>query len=48
MITRLRPKAIWIGQQAIDNLQLSPDGRYVTYTLVQEPAAEKVALVPTR
>ncbi|WP_333490316.1 prolyl oligopeptidase family serine peptidase [Hymenobacter yonginensis] len=46
-LARLRPKAIWIGQQSIDNLQLSPDGRYVTYTLVQEPASEKVALVPS-
>jgi dipeptidyl aminopeptidase/acylaminoacyl peptidase len=46
-LARLRPKAIYLGQQAVDNLQLSPDGRYVTYTLVQEPAAEKIALVPS-
>ncbi|UOQ79108.1 prolyl oligopeptidase family serine peptidase [Hymenobacter sp. 5516J-16] len=45
-LAKLRPKAIWLGQQTVQNLRLAPDGRYVTYTLVQEPAAEKVALVP--
>ncbi|SNR46288.1 MULTISPECIES: S9 family peptidase [Hymenobacter] len=45
-LARLRPKAIWLGQQTVRNLRLAPDGRYVTYTLVQEPTAEKVALVP--
>ncbi|MBB4599906.1 dipeptidyl aminopeptidase/acylaminoacyl peptidase [Hymenobacter luteus] len=45
-LAKLRPKAIWLGQQTVQNLRLSPDGRYVTYTLVQEPAAQKVALVP--
>ncbi|QJX46226.1 prolyl oligopeptidase family serine peptidase [Hymenobacter taeanensis] len=45
-LARLRPKAIWLGQQSARNLRLSPDGRYVTYTLVQEPSGEKVALVP--
>ena len=47
LLARLQPKAIWPGQQIVDNLQLSPDGRYVTYTLVQEPTAAKVALVPS-
>ena len=46
-LARLRPKAIYLGTQSVDNLQLSPDGRYVTYTLGQEPAAAKVALVPS-
>ncbi|SNC75783.1 Dipeptidyl aminopeptidase/acylaminoacyl peptidase [Hymenobacter gelipurpurascens] len=45
-LAKLRPKAIWVGQQSVRNLRLSPDGRYVTYTLAQEPSAEKVALVP--
>ncbi|TGD81454.1 prolyl oligopeptidase family serine peptidase [Hymenobacter wooponensis] len=45
-LARLRPKAIWLGQQSARNLRLSPDGRYVTYTLAQEPSGEKVALVP--
>jgi dipeptidyl aminopeptidase/acylaminoacyl peptidase len=45
-LARLRPKAIWLGQQSAHNLRLSPDGRYVTYTLSQEPSGEKVALVP--
>jgi dipeptidyl aminopeptidase/acylaminoacyl peptidase len=46
-LARLRPKAIYLGTQSVDNLQLSPDGRYVTYTLGQEPTAAKVALVPS-
>ncbi|WP_019946223.1 S9 family peptidase [Hymenobacter aerophilus] len=45
-LAKLRPKAIWLGTQTVRNLRLSPDGRYVTYTLVQEPTAAKVALVP--
>jgi dipeptidyl aminopeptidase/acylaminoacyl peptidase len=45
-LARLRPKAIWLGQQSARNLRLSPDGRFVTYALAQEPSGEKVALVP--
>ncbi|RSK51106.1 S9 family peptidase [Hymenobacter rigui] len=45
-LARLRPKAIYLGQQTVRNLRLSPDGRYVTYTLTQEPSSEKVAIVP--
>ncbi|MCR5887612.1 prolyl oligopeptidase family serine peptidase [Hymenobacter sp. J193] len=45
-LLRLRPKGIWLGSKTVENLQLSPDGCYVTYTLVQEPAADKLALVP--
>ena len=45
-LARLQPKAIYLGLQSVDNLQLSPDGRYVTYTLRQEPATTKTALVP--
>ena len=46
-LARLRPKAIYLGTQSVRNLRLAPDGRYVTYTLAQEPSAEKVALVPS-
>ncbi|TGE27229.1 prolyl oligopeptidase family serine peptidase [Hymenobacter metallicola] len=46
-VARLNPKAIWLGQQTVENLQLSPDGRFVTYRLAQEPASEKVAIVPS-
>ena len=46
-LAKLQPKAIYLGQQTVANLQLSPDGRYVTYALRQEPAAAKVALVPS-
>lgn len=45
-LARLRPKAIYIGDQNVASLQLSPDGRYVTYRLAQEPAVRKVAVVP--
>lgn len=45
-LARLRPKAIYLGAQTVENLQLSPDGRYVTYSLVQAPAADKQAMVP--
>ncbi|HEX8329115.1 MAG TPA: prolyl oligopeptidase family serine peptidase [Hymenobacter sp.] len=43
----LQPKIIYLGTQSVDNLQLSPDGRYVTYRLGQEPKDTKVALVPS-
>ncbi|MCB2376299.1 prolyl oligopeptidase family serine peptidase [Hymenobacter sp. BT635] len=46
-VARLNPKAIWLGQNTVENIQLSPDGRFVTYRLAQEPAGEKVALVPS-
>ncbi len=45
-LARLRPKAIWLGTQTVDNLQLSPDGRHVTYQLIQEASGAKTALVP--
>ncbi|GAB3837146.1 S9 family peptidase [Hymenobacter jeollabukensis] len=45
-LARLRPKAIYLGTQTVENLQLAPDGRYVTYSLVQAPAADKQAMVP--
>lgn len=46
-LARLRPKAIYLGTKTVENLQLSPDGRFVTYTLAQEPASSKVAMVPS-
>ncbi|WP_223284853.1 hypothetical protein [Hymenobacter qilianensis] len=45
-LNKLRPKAIYLGLKTVRNLQLSPDGRFVTYSLVQEPGSEKVAIVP--
>jgi dipeptidyl aminopeptidase/acylaminoacyl peptidase len=45
-LARLRPKAIYLGNQTVENLQLSPDGRYVSYTLAQNPSPDKVAIVP--
>ncbi|MCB2406955.1 S9 family peptidase [Hymenobacter lucidus] len=46
-VARLSPKAIWLGTNTLENLQLSPNGRFVTYRLAQEPSAEKVAIVPS-
>lgn len=46
-LARLRPKAIYIGQQTVRDPQLSPDGRYVTYTLAQEPTTTKGTVVPS-
>lgn len=46
-LAKLRPKAIYLGQQSVRNLQLSPDGRYVTYTLAQEPTTTKPTVVPS-
>jgi dipeptidyl aminopeptidase/acylaminoacyl peptidase len=40
-----RPKAIYVDDKSIGNLQLSPDGNYVTYTLTKYPAA-KSTIVP--
>ncbi|KAA9331633.1 prolyl oligopeptidase family serine peptidase [Hymenobacter busanensis] len=45
-LARLRPKAIYLGSQNVENLRLSPDGRFVTYTLTLDPAADKLANVP--
>ena len=46
-LARLRPKAIYLGTNTVEDLQLSPDGRFVTYTLVQSPSADKAAIVPS-
>jgi dipeptidyl aminopeptidase/acylaminoacyl peptidase len=41
------PKAVYIGEQQVEELRLSPDGRFVTYRLALPPAgAERVAQVP--
>lgn len=44
---RLRPKEIYTGDKSVDNLVLSPDGRFVTYRLVSLPAAGKGTQVPS-
>jgi hypothetical protein len=44
---RLSPKAIYLGQKTVESIQLSPDGRYVTYRLMQEPSSDKTAIVPS-
>lgn len=39
-------KTLFIGEKNLQNLQLSPDGRYVTYRLFQPPAGAKQTIVP--
>jgi hypothetical protein len=46
-LAQLRPKAIYLGTKTVENLQLSPDGRYVTYSLLTPADKQKVAIVPS-
>ncbi|HEX8350203.1 MAG TPA: prolyl oligopeptidase family serine peptidase [Hymenobacter sp.] len=46
-LAKLRPKPIYTGIQNADAIVLSPDGRYVTYRLVQEPTGVKTTVVPS-
>lgn len=39
-------KDIVIGEKRLQNIQISPDGRYVTYRLYQPPANSKNTIVP--
>ncbi len=39
-------KLIGIGEKQLQNLQISPDGRFVTYRLYQAPANSKSTIVP--
>jgi len=39
-------KSIGIGEKQLQNLQISPDGRFVTYRLYQAPANSKSTIVP--
>jgi dipeptidyl aminopeptidase/acylaminoacyl peptidase len=41
-----RPKEIYLGEKAVDNVVLSPDERYITYRLMSRPKNAKVAIVP--
>ncbi|MDH3602226.1 MAG: prolyl oligopeptidase family serine peptidase, partial [Candidatus Tectomicrobia bacterium] len=42
-----RPKAIYIEDKNVQNVQLSPDERYITFRLVKEPEETKPTIVPT-
>jgi dipeptidyl aminopeptidase/acylaminoacyl peptidase len=39
-------RIIGIGEKSLQNLQVSPDGRFVTYRLFQPPVGTKQAIVP--
>ena len=39
-------KSIGIGEKQLQSLQISPDGRFVTYRLYQAPANNKSTIVP--
>lgn len=41
-----RPKEIFLDEKRIDDIQLSPDGKFVTYRLNVSPKNEKRAIVP--
>jgi dipeptidyl aminopeptidase/acylaminoacyl peptidase len=41
-----RPKEIYIGEKAVNSINLSPDERFITYQLVNRPKNAKVAIVP--
>ncbi|MCL6523923.1 MAG: prolyl oligopeptidase family serine peptidase [Thermoflavifilum sp.] len=40
------PDSIFIGQQRIVSWTISPDGRYITYQLMKEPAHERRTIIP--
>ncbi len=39
-------RMIGIGDKTLQNMQVSPDGRFITYRLFQSPAGSKQAIVP--
>ncbi len=39
-------KTIYIGDKSVQNIQISPDGRFITYRLSQSPANQKATIVP--
>lgn len=41
-----RPKTIYIENQLLDNIVISPDGQYITYRLTRLPANAKNTIVP--
>nr|WP_245964464.1 prolyl oligopeptidase family serine peptidase [Rufibacter immobilis] len=41
-----KPKEIYTEDKSVDNIVLSPNGRFITYRLVARPANSKVAQVP--
>jgi dipeptidyl aminopeptidase/acylaminoacyl peptidase len=41
-----RPRTIYLGEDTIDNLQLSPDEKFVTFRLQRRPANTRTAQVP--
>lgn len=42
-----RPKTIYTGTRNVSNIKLSPDGRFITYSLTQSSGVSKNAKVPS-
>jgi len=43
---RQLPDSIFIGRQRVAGLQISPDGRFITYQLIKEPADAQRTIIP--
>ena len=41
-----RPKEIYLGEEAVSNIQLAPDGKFVTFLLQRRAAETRTAQVP--
>ncbi len=41
-----RPKSIYIADKRVQNIQLSPDGKYITFILHKQPGQSKRTIVP--
>jgi dipeptidyl aminopeptidase/acylaminoacyl peptidase len=41
------PKAIYIEDKMLNNVRISPDGRFITWRLIRRPAGAKTTIVPS-
>ncbi len=47
MLEVKRPRAIYTGEENVQNVQISPDGKYVTFRLQKRPRDTRTAQVPS-